>query len=191
MFACLFRVVEKSGGTSGHYLKARLKWPTYLQRMAFLRSFQCTSPKTRVFTMTYEERKSDITFRTFFFPQKIFVFLSSQNFLQFQHNFRLFFSAHNKERPSDLNIAKFRIFRTFSELKLWFIFIYENIANQNSVSFFSVTIIFYKFRGWKCKRSVCLRYVCLLDFHDVKLHGCIAYLLFQIKYLNNYNGKWI
>ena len=36
---------------------------------------------------------------------------------------------------SDLNIVEFRIFRTFSELKLWFIFIYEHIANQNSVRF--------------------------------------------------------
>ena len=59
-------------------------------------------------------------------------------------------------------LSKFRIFRTCSELKLWFIFIYEHIANQNSVRF-SVSIIFYKFRSSKCKQSVCLHYG--LDFH--------------------------
>ncbi len=32
-------------------------------------------------------------------------------------------SAHNKRGPSGHSI---RIFRTFSELKLWFIFIYEH-----------------------------------------------------------------
>ena len=31
-----------------------------------------------------------------------------------------------------IKLSNFRIFRTFSELKLWFIFIYEHIANQNS-----------------------------------------------------------
>ncbi len=49
-----------------------------------------------------------------------------------------------------------------SELKLWFIFIYGHIANQNSVRF-SVSIIFYKFRSSKCKESVCLHYG--LDIH--------------------------
>ncbi len=57
---------------------------------------------------------------------------------------------------SDLNIVEFRIFRTFSELKLWFIFIYEHMANQNSVRF-PVSIIFYKFRSSKCKQSVTQR----------------------------------
>ena len=56
---------------------------------------------------------------------------------------------------SDLNIVEFRIFRTCSELKLWFIFIYEHIANKNSVRF-SFSIIFYKFRSSKCTQSVCL-----------------------------------
>ncbi len=63
---------------------------------------------------------------------------------------------------SDLNIVEFCIFRTFSELKLWFIFIYEHIANQNSVRF-PVSIIFYKFRSSKCTQSVCLHNG--LDFH--------------------------
>ena len=58
---------------------------------------------------------------------------------------------------SDLNIVEFRIFRTFSELKLWFIFIYEHRANQNSVRF-SVSIIFHKFRSSKCTQSVCLHH---------------------------------
>ncbi len=48
-----------------------------------------------------------------------------------------------KEDPQIWKLSKFRIFRTFSELKLWFIFIYEHIANQNSVRS-SVSIIFYK-----------------------------------------------
>ena len=54
-------------------------------------------------------------------------------------------SAHNKRGPSDLKIVEIL---HFSKLKLWFIFIYEHIANQNSVRF-SVSIIFYKFRSSK------------------------------------------
>ena len=72
-------------------------------------------------------------------------------------------SAHNKGRPSDLNIVESPHFFTFSELKPWFIvMIYEHIANQNSVRF-SVSIIFYIIRSPKCKQSVCLPYG--LDFH--------------------------
>ena len=74
-------------------------------------------------------------------------------------------SAHNKRGHADLkNRSKFRIFRTFSELKLWFIFVYEHVTNQNSDRF-SVSIIFYKFRRSKCIRnqSVCLHYG--LDIH--------------------------
>ena len=57
-----------------------------------------------------------------------------------------------KSSPFCSSVLSFRIFRTFSELKLWFIFIYEHIANQNSVRF-SVSIIFYKFRSSKWKQS--------------------------------------
>ena len=63
-------------------------------------------------------------------------------------------SAHNKGRPSDLNTVEILHFSSLFELKLWFIFIYEHIANQNSVRF-SVSIIFYKFRCSKCKQNVC------------------------------------
>ena len=62
---------------------------------------------------------------------------------------------------------------TFSELKLWFIFIYEHIANQNSVRF-SVRIIFYKFRSSKCKKSVCLHYRLDIHFklsHNIQING--------------------
>ncbi len=71
-------------------------------------------------------------------------------------------SAHNKRGSPDLKIVGFPHFSDFSELKLWFIFIYEHIANQNSVRF-SVSVTFYKFRSSKCKQSVCLHYG--LDFY--------------------------
>ncbi len=67
--------------------------------------------------------------------------------------------AHNKGGPQIYTWSKFRIFRTFSEFKLWF---HEHIANQNSVRF-SVSVIFYKFRSSKCKQTVCLNYG--HDFH--------------------------
>ena len=35
-------------------------------------------------------------------------------------------SAHNKGGPPDINIAKFHIFRTLFELKLWFTFMYKH-----------------------------------------------------------------
>ena len=44
-------------------------------------------------------------------------------------------SAHNKRGPSDLNIVEIP---HFLDLKLWFIFTYEHIANQNSVRFSSL-----------------------------------------------------
>ena len=46
-------------------------------------------------------------------------------------------SARNKRGPSDLNIVEIP---NFLDLKLWFIFTYEHIVNQNSVRF-SVSII--------------------------------------------------
>ena len=65
-----------------------------------------------------------------------------------------------KEDPQIRKLLKFRIFRTFSELKLWFIFMYEHIANHNNVRF-SVSII--KISQLKCRQSVCLHYG--LDIH--------------------------
>ena len=35
-------------------------------------------------------------------------------------------SAHNKGSPADINIAQIRHLSNFSEIKLWFIFIYEH-----------------------------------------------------------------
>ncbi len=71
--------------------------------------------------------------------------------------------AHNKRGHADLKVVEIPHFSDFSELKLWFIFIYaQHIANQNSVRF-SVSIISYKCRRSKCKQSVCLHYE--LDIH--------------------------
>ena len=87
-------------------------------------------------------------------------------------------SAHNKGRPSDLNIVEIP---HFSELKLWFIFVYENVENLNSVRFsFSTGIIFYKFCGSKCKQGVCLHY--RLDFH-------FKYSKILLKYVTIYFTK--
>ena len=43
--------------------------------------------------------------------------------------------AQNKRGPSDLNIVEICIFRTFSELKLWFIFTYEHIQTRTVLDF--------------------------------------------------------
>jgi hypothetical protein len=87
-----------------------------------------------------------------------------------------------KER--DLNIVEITHFSDFFWIKtrnqsLWFIFIYEHIANQNSVRF-SVSIIFYKICSSKCKQSICLHYG--LDFH-FNLYTCILVWVSYIVYL--------
>ena len=51
-------------------------------------------------------------------------------------------SAHNKREHPDLKTVEIPHFFGRSELKLWFIFIYEHITNQNSGRF-SVSIIYF------------------------------------------------
>ena len=71
-------------------------------------------------------------------------------------------SAHNKERPSDVNRVEIPHFPDFFWIETVVYIHLRAIANQNSVGF-SVSIIFYKFCNSKCKQSICLHYG--LDFH--------------------------
>ena len=85
-------------------------------------------------------------------------------------------SAHNKRRLLDINIAKFRIFWTVSDLKLSF-YSFTNITNQNSVRY-SVSISYFtKYSSSRCKQSVCLHYELDGTFKDAFLNGSWRHFL--------------
>ena len=58
--------------------------------------------------------------------------------------------------PSDVNIAQISNVSNFSEHKLYFIYSFRSIANQNSVRYSDSTSYFKKYSSSKCKQTVCL-----------------------------------
>ena len=66
-------------------------------------------------------------------------------------------SAHNKGGPADINIAQISHLLNFSDLKFWFIFIYEH-SKPEKIDIQLWYIIFYKISSSKYKQRVCLHY---------------------------------